>query len=217
MIQRPRGHTARASYACREILGGASDQPLQLHPQCQRMFDLLARGKGKLDPPMIKGFFADHQSTICKHPGFKQAGSVEGSASRSIRCCSTARNGWPISAAVQAVPAAGRHSRSKGSEAEQKGRSAVKTEFWTIYWRCSLILMASFPVASGREAEPTASPLVVGWADGYLTIGGAFPGREIRVLYLEAYCRPGSTDRDWGETVIGHTTEMLESSADIDV
>jgi isopenicillin-N N-acyltransferase like protein len=75
VIQRPRGHTARASYACREILGGASDQPLQLHPQCQRMFDLLASGKGKLDPPMIKGFFADHQSNICKHPGFIQAGS----------------------------------------------------------------------------------------------------------------------------------------------
>jgi isopenicillin-N N-acyltransferase-like protein len=75
VIQRPRGHTARASYACREILGGASDQPLPLHPQCQRMFDLLELGKGKLDPPRIKGFFADHESTICKHPGFIQAGS----------------------------------------------------------------------------------------------------------------------------------------------
>jgi isopenicillin-N N-acyltransferase-like protein len=75
VIQRPRGHTARASYACREILGGAPDQPLQLHPQCQRMFDLLASGKGKLDRSKIKSFFADHQSTICKHPGFIQAGS----------------------------------------------------------------------------------------------------------------------------------------------
>ncbi len=78
VIQRPRGHTARASYACREILGGAPDQPLKLHPWCQRMSDLLASGKGKLDPPMIKRFLGDHKalgdqkSTICKHPpGFK--------------------------------------------------------------------------------------------------------------------------------------------------
>jgi hypothetical protein len=90
----------------------------------------------------------------------------------------------------------------------------MKTELCTIHWRCSLILMASFLAANGRGAEPTASQLVMSWADGYLTIGGAFPGREIRVLYLEAYCRPGSTDRDWGETVIGHKTEVLEASAD---
>ena len=53
---------------------------------------------------------------------------------------------------------------------------------------------------------PDVPGLAITWADGYLTISGNFPGREIRILYLEAYCRPGSTDRDWNETVIGHTT-----------
>lgn len=55
--------------------------------------------------------------------------------------------------------------------------------------------------------------MAITWANNYLTISGAFPGREIRIHYLEAYCRPDSADRDWSETVIGHRTEILESSA----
>jgi isopenicillin-N N-acyltransferase-like protein len=78
VIQKPRGHTARASYACREILGGTKSEPLKLHPQCQRMFDLLAGSKGKLDRQALQGFFGDHKSTICKHPGFKKGGGVDG-------------------------------------------------------------------------------------------------------------------------------------------
>jgi hypothetical protein len=34
------------------------------------------------------------------------------------------------------------------------------------------------------------------------------------VWYIEAYCRPGSTRRDWGQTVIPHTTKLIESSPD---
>ena len=33
------------------------------------MFDLLAGRQGKLDRPTLEGFFADHGSGICKHPG----------------------------------------------------------------------------------------------------------------------------------------------------
>lgn len=73
VVQQPRGHVARASYGCREILGGNADQPLKLHPQCQRMFDLLAGGKGKLDKTALQGYCGDHQSTVCKHPGHKGA------------------------------------------------------------------------------------------------------------------------------------------------
>ncbi len=36
----------------------------------------------------------------------------------------------------------------------------------------------------------------------------------MEIWYLEAYCRPGSTDRDWAETVIGHRTELIEASPD---
>ncbi len=55
----------------------------------------------------------------------------------------------------------------------------------------------------------------IGWSDNLLRITGPeLPGGEIEVNYLEAFCRPGSTDRDWNETVIPHRTERLEASAD---
>jgi hypothetical protein len=34
------------------------------------------------------------------------------------------------------------------------------------------------------------------------------------VWYLEAFCRPGSTDREWDRTVIPHTTRLVESTPD---
>lgn len=57
-------------------------------------------------------------------------------------------------------------------------------------------------------------PLNLSWAKNYLRIGGDFPGREIKIMYLEAYCRPGSTDRDWRQTVIPHQAEQLPATAD---
>ena len=48
--------------------------------------------------------------------------------------------------------------------------------------------------------------------DGHwLVIRGAqIPAGEIRINYLEAYCRAGSTDADWREhTVIKHTNELV--------
>lgn len=57
-----------------------------------------------------------------------------------------------------------------------------------------------------------ADGLSLEWEKNYLTIRGDFPGGEIKIHYLEAYCRPGSTDRDWGETVIPHTAEKTSAS-----
>ena len=62
--------------------------------------------------------------------------------------------------------------------------------------------------AVGADAD-LAVQLKVDWKDNILSIRGDFPGEEIRINYLEAYCRPGSTDREWGNTVIGHKTELL--------
>src|SRR6267142_7180126 len=56
--------------------------------------------------------------------------------------------------------------------------------------------------------------LTISWETNYLTIRGDFPGGELRTLYLEAYCRPGSTDREWRETVIPHTAEKIEASSE---
>jgi isopenicillin-N N-acyltransferase-like protein len=76
-IEKPSGYTARASYACREIIGEE-----KVHVRCQRMLDLLAGAKGKLDQAALQGFFADHwfgdpkvpTSTICFHPTPKGGG-----------------------------------------------------------------------------------------------------------------------------------------------
>jgi hypothetical protein len=63
-------------------------------------------------------------------------------------------------------------------------------------------------------AAQEPQPLTIAWEKNFLTIRGDFPGNELRILYLEAYCRPGSTDREWRETVIPHTAEKLEASSD---
>jgi hypothetical protein len=63
--------------------------------------------------------------------------------------------------------------------------------------------------------EKSPVDLRIAWQNNMLTISGeGVPGEEIPILYLEAYCRPGSTDRDWGETVIGHKTEKISASED---
>ncbi|HLJ54162.1 MAG TPA: hypothetical protein VKT77_03930 [Chthonomonadaceae bacterium] len=52
--------------------------------------------------------------------------------------------------------------------------------------------------------------------DNYLIIRGAeIPGGEIRINYLEAYCRAGSADADWVQhTVIPHRSEVTFASPD---
>jgi hypothetical protein len=64
---------------------------------------------------------------------------------------------------------------------------------------------------------PTHSAgLTLGREGNWLIIRGArIPAGEIRVNYLEAYCRGGSTDADWfGHTVIPHTNALISLSPD---
>src|SRR5216683_7870358 len=66
---------------------------------------------------------------------------------------------------------------------------------------------------TSRSTEQKPARLTLSWADNYLTIRGPkLPKEGIRVHYLEAYCRPGSTDRDWAETVIKHKTELVSAN-----
>ncbi|MEY4483408.1 MAG: hypothetical protein RL693_860 [Verrucomicrobiota bacterium] len=44
--------------------------------------------------------------------------------------------------------------------------------------------------------------------------GPHLPKGEIRINYLEAYCRPNSTNADWHDTTIGHTTGIVSLSED---
>jgi len=59
------------------------------------------------------------------------------------------------------------------------------------------------------------SQLTVSWRDNILKIRGRrLPGGAVDLQYLEAYCRGGSTNRPWDQTVIGHATELLSAGAD---
>jgi hypothetical protein len=40
------------------------------------------------------------------------------------------------------------------------------------------------------------------------------PGTNVQVWYLEAFCRGGSTHRDWHQTTIPHRTELVSADAD---
>jgi len=89
---------------------------------------------------------------------------------------------------------------------------------------CSLVLpvlAAAVAVLGAVLAVPAAPPpepggrLKLAWDKNFLRIRGeTLPGGEIEVHYLEAYCRPGSTDRDWQQTVIGHETEKVSAAPD---
>jgi hypothetical protein len=81
-------------------------------------------------------------------------------------------------------------------------------------WALAVLVAACAGPAPTRAAEG-AGPFTVSWAKNFLTIRGArLPGGRLKVHYLEAYCRPGSTDRDWRQTVIPHRAELVSRSAD---
>ncbi len=67
--------------------------------------------------------------------------------------------------------------------------------------------------ADATAGGPTA-PITITWSDHILTLHHPeIPGGKVETWYLEAYCRPGSTDREWDQTTIGHRTELLSANA----
>lgn len=45
--------------------------------------------------------------------------------------------------------------------------------------------------------------------------GDHIPGKRVRINYLEAYCRAGSTAADWGQdTVVRHQTQVISINED---
>jgi hypothetical protein len=70
-------------------------------------------------------------------------------------------------------------------------------------------------LAVPAAADEGDRALSLSWDKEMLTIRGKhLPGGAVEVWYIEAYCRPGSTARDWRKTVIPHKTELLESDRD---
>ena len=78
----------------------------------------------------------------------------------------------------------------------------------------ALLALGGAMVLPSRAVD-TASGLTLARDGHWLVIRGAqIPGGEIRINYLEAYCRAGSTDADWVQhTVIKHTSELVSLDA----
>jgi hypothetical protein len=59
------------------------------------------------------------------------------------------------------------------------------------------------------QAEPG---LKLSWTNRMLTVSNSkLPGGKLEILYLEAFCRKGSTQRKWGQTVLPHKTELIKA------
>jgi len=78
---------------------------------------------------------------------------------------------------------------------------------------CAGVALAA--LADDTPAAETTAPLSIRWAKEHLTVSGPHvPGGSIDIHYLEAFCRAGSSDRDWSKTVIPHKTELIGASDD---
>ena len=70
-----------------------------------------------------------------------------------------------------------------------------------------LLSAGSFAVAAGSPAS-----LTIAWTNNMLSVFGPdISGGKIDIWYLEAFCRSGSTRRDWGQTTIPHRTELVSA------
>ena len=70
-----------------------------------------------------------------------------------------------------------------------------------------LLLAGSLAVAAG-----TPGGLTVAWTNNMLSVSRPdMPGGKVDIWYLEAFCRGGSTRRDWRQTTIPHKTELVSA------
>jgi len=79
-----------------------------------------------------------------------------------------------------------------------------------------VLAVAGVALSTNRALAAEAGPPIhLRWEKNYLTISSPrLPGREMKVLYIEAYCRSGSTNRKWEQTTIGHSTRLVSADPD---
>jgi hypothetical protein len=96
-----------------------------------------------------------------------------------------------------------------------RGRDAC-TAIAQIFLRLHFVwLAAALALAGPAIADEVDRSLSVSWDKEILTIRGKhLPSGALEVLYIEAFCRAGSTRRDWKETVIPHKTHLVEAGKD---
>jgi len=75
--------------------------------------------------------------------------------------------------------------------------------------------VAALALGTAAPGEEGTGSLHLEWESNILRIvSPGLPGGAVEIWYLEAFCRRGSTDRDWSETVIPHETTKLAASDD---
>lgn len=83
-------------------------------------------------------------------------------------------------------------------------------------WKFILIVSGAMVIALNGLRAGESPGLRLSWERDILTItGDQLPGQAMKILYIEAYCRPNSQTTDWvNHTVIGHKTELIAINAD---
>ncbi len=83
-------------------------------------------------------------------------------------------------------------------------------------WKTAFVAVAALVLGAMPAWAENSPTLTLAREANWLIIKGAhLPKGEIRINYLEAYCRAGSTNADWVKhTVVGHTTQVVSASPD---
>jgi hypothetical protein len=72
-----------------------------------------------------------------------------------------------------------------------------------------LIVLLCWTAACTADSDHV---LTLSWTNKILTVSGAaLPGGKLEILYLEAFCHKGSTERDWHKTVLPHKTTLVDT------
>jgi hypothetical protein len=86
---------------------------------------------------------------------------------------------------------------------------------WIAACRTLCLLIAGVFACTPLQAEDKATLTLAREANWLIIRGAHLPKGEIKINYLEAYCRAGSTDADWMKhTFVGHQTELVSLSPD---
>jgi len=79
-------------------------------------------------------------------------------------------------------------------------------------WSLKLLWLLALGAWSFSSSAATDA-MTLSWTNNLLTVSNAnLPGGKLEIWYPEAFCRKGSRDRDWGETVLASKTVMVGSA-----
>jgi hypothetical protein len=85
----------------------------------------------------------------------------------------------------------------------------------TATFQATCLLVFGAFACTPLRADDKATLTLAREANWLIIRGAHLPKGEIKINYLEAYCRAGSTDADWKQhTFVGHQTELVSVSPD---